>query len=85
MLARIRCCYGDGVHSTTHTGVGGVGRYTLRNITSKCYPQRDTHEQNTVYGISWHSQLPLRRTRSGPALTVHLREVSTLEGDEVND
>ena len=26
-----------------------------------------------------------RRTRSGPALTVCLREVSTLEGDEVND
>ena len=32
-----------------------------------------------------YSQLPLRRTRSGPAPTVHLREVSALEGDEVND
>ena len=32
-----------------------------------------------------YSQLPLRWTRSGPALTVRLREVSTLEVDEVND
>ena len=32
-----------------------------------------------------YSQLPLRRTRSGPAPTVHLREVSALKGDEVND
>ena len=35
---------------------------------------------------SWklvYSQLPLRWTRSGPAPTVRLREVSTLEGDEV--
>ena len=31
------------------------------------------------------SQLPLRRTRWGPAPTVRLREVSALEGDEVND
>ena len=35
---------------------------------------------------TWHySQLPLRRTRSGPAPTVCLREVSALGGDEVND
>ena len=32
-----------------------------------------------------YSQLPLRWTHLGPALTVHLREVSTLVGDEVND
>ena len=35
---------------------------------------------------SWklvYSQLPLRWTRSGPAPTVRLREVSALEGDEV--
>ena len=32
-----------------------------------------------------YSQLPLRQTRSRPAPTVHLREVSTLEGDEVNN
>ena len=41
--------------------------------------------------IKWHvlyckySQLPLRRTCSGPAPTVCLREVSALEGDEIND
>ena len=35
--------------------------------------------------ITNNSQLPLRWTHSGPALTVRLREVSTLEGDEVND
>ena len=32
-----------------------------------------------------YSQLPLRRTRLGPAPTVCLGEVSALEGDEVND
>ena len=32
-----------------------------------------------------YSQLHLRQTRSGPAPTVRLREVSALEGDEVND
>ena len=32
-----------------------------------------------------YRQLPLRWTRSGPAPTVRLIEVSTLEGDELND
>ena len=32
-----------------------------------------------------YNQLPLRWTCSGPAPTVCLREVSALEGDEVND
>ena len=31
------------------------------------------------------SLLPLRRTHLGPAPTVHLKELSALEGDEVND
>ena len=35
--------------------------------------------------LSVYSHLPLRRTRSGQALTVRLREVSVLEGDKVND
>ena len=39
----------------------------------------------TIVIFQDHSQLPLRRTRSGPAPTVRLREVSTLEGHEVND
>ena len=30
------------------------------------------------------SLLPLRRTHSGPAPTIRLKEVSTLKGDEVN-
>ena len=33
----------------------------------------------------WYRQLPLRRTHSGPAPTVRLKEVSALVGDEVND
>ena len=36
-----------------------------------------------LYGT--YNKLSLRRTRSGPAPTVRLREVSALEGDEVND
>lgn len=32
-----------------------------------------------------YRQLHLRRTRMGPALTLHLREVSALDGDEVNE
>ena len=35
--------------------------------------------------FSVYSHLPLRGTCSGPALTVCLRRVSALEGDEVND
>ena len=41
------------------------------------------HRGNNL--VMEYSELPLRRTRSGPAPTVRLREVSTLEGDEVND
>ena len=32
-----------------------------------------------------YSRLPLKQTQSGPALTVRLREVSALGGDEVDD
>ena len=35
--------------------------------------------------LSVYSQLPLRWTRSGQAPIVRFREVSALEGDEVND
>ena len=37
------------------------------------------------FGLHCYSQLSLRQTRLGPAPTVHLREVSALEGDAVND
>ena len=35
--------------------------------------------------VGVYSQVPLRWTHLGPALTVRLREVSALEGDQVND
>ena len=40
---------------------------------------------NSTTTLQGYSQLRLRRTRSGPAPTVRLREVSALEGDEVNN
>ena len=48
------------------------------NICKTAYPK-------VVNEILDYNQLPLRRTCSGPAPTVRLKEVSTLEGDEVND
>ena len=44
---------------------------------------QEFHKDQTLENERYYySQLPLRRTHSGPALTVHLREVSALEGDE---
>ena len=65
----------------------------LLNMTWSCY-QRKENTLNASQFQHWIlsteidkgvHQLPLRRTPSGPASTVRLREVSALEGDEAND
>ena len=68
-------------------------RSNLLKLGFLCYPvpslavllKVSVTEQSTVKVVVWYSQLLLRQTHSGPALTVRLREVSALEGDEVND
>ena len=68
-------------------------RSNLLKLGFLCYPvpslavllKVSVTEQSTVKVVVWYSQLLFRQTHSGPALTVCLREVSALEGDEVND
>ena len=59
-----------------------------KSISRSEYVQNTNMEEGLSRESAWscsYSQLPLGRTRSGPAPTVRLREVSASEGDEVND
>ena len=56
-------------------------------ICIRCAYMYHVPVQGCVRGIvcTLYNQLPLRQIHLGPAPTVCLREVSALEGDEVND
>ena len=54
-------------------------RETRKKQKSPVSPGQVVKELKWDHKVCWYSQLPLRQTRSGSALTVCLREVSTLE------
>ena len=69
----------------------GWNKWFRISLTQKCenrnriMTQTLQHQRLQLQSQYSYSQLPLRWTHSGPAPTVRLREVSALEGDEVND
>ena len=61
------------------------GRSQLENQVAKEDRGEMDQADSFILMGRWCRQVPPRQTCSGPAPTVHLREVSALKGDEVNN